>query len=499
MGSVQKIASGMLWTTITRVINIVYGFFSVPILLGYFGQSQYGLIGLAVSINVYIQLMDMGLNSTNVRFYSTWLANDDKDKTKKGFQTSLAFYSIIGLLNAIILLALSFFTSTIFNVSPEQSIILKKLIYILAANAIFGWFSGCFDQLIRASENVAWIQKRALIPKILNILILIATIVFKLELTNYFFLITFAYLTVFPLTIRKIQKEVPFIKFSPKFDRQILKEILPYSLNIFSFSIFQFSYNNLRPVFLGIQGTVESVADYNIIMGITNVALLISGSSISSLLPSTSRIVAQKNKEAYYRVAYDGTKYLTILLCFCSFGLIAICPELLTLYIGEQYSYLIPWLVTTILCNLGWHNQAISCLILSGSDVRAINYSSAIAAATGLIVTWFTIPTYQVGGPILGMAAYMLIQLSFYYWFKIMHLSTKIIFFQSFIPYVLIGGIGVLISRLFTLSHSIILNLIIIGVAFTIIYLVLTFFTLSKTDKSFINSLIPYKYRHDKN
>ena len=89
MGSSQKIVSGVLWSTLFNIVNAVYSFVAVPILIGYFGKSQYGLIGLAMSINVYMRLMDMGFNSTNVRFFSTWLAEHNLDKVRKAFQTSL--------------------------------------------------------------------------------------------------------------------------------------------------------------------------------------------------------------------------------------------------------------------------------------------------------------------------------------------------------------------------------------------------------------------------
>lgn len=74
MSGKKQIKEGVVWTTFANLTNAIYGFIAVPILISYFGKAEYGLIGLAMSINVYIQLMDMGLNSTNVRFYSTWLA-----------------------------------------------------------------------------------------------------------------------------------------------------------------------------------------------------------------------------------------------------------------------------------------------------------------------------------------------------------------------------------------------------------------------------------------
>ena len=120
MGSSQKIAKGFAWTTIVNIINGIYGFISVPILIAYFGKSDYGLIGLAMSINVYLRLMDMGLSSTNVRFFSNWIAKKEYEKTDNLFQTSLSFYGIVGLLNAIVLLVVSLFSQQIFNLNPEQ-------------------------------------------------------------------------------------------------------------------------------------------------------------------------------------------------------------------------------------------------------------------------------------------------------------------------------------------------------------------------------------------
>ena len=132
MGSSRKIINGVIWNTIANIVNAIYGFIAVPILINHFGKAEYGLIGLAMSINVYMRLMDLGFNSTNVRFFSTWFSQKKYEKLIKGFQTSLSFYGIIGLINAIVLLCIATFSDKIFNIQPEQDIILKHLFYILS-------------------------------------------------------------------------------------------------------------------------------------------------------------------------------------------------------------------------------------------------------------------------------------------------------------------------------------------------------------------------------
>lgn len=496
MGSEQKIVKGVVWSTLTNIVNAIYGFISVPILINYFGKAEYGLIGLAMSVNVYMNLMDMGFNSTNVRFFSNWLAQKNYDRLLKGFQTSLSFYGIIGIINVIVLLIIAFFSESIFNVTPQQDAILKSLFYILALSAFCQWFSSCFDQLIKATENIAWIQKRTLFTKVLMVIVLFATIWMHLSIELYYFLTCMAALSIVPMSISKINKEVPFIRFYPKWDKQAFKEMLPYCLNIFSFSLFQFSFYNLRPVFLGIQGTIESVADYRILNGIIGAVTMLGGAFTGILLPSTSKVVANHDKKAYYRMAYDGTKYISILICFCCFGMMSVGSEVLTLYVGESYLYLVPWLNLWLLCTLGTHNQAISSLILAGSDIRAISYNSVIASIIGLISAWFLIPYYQIGGVCIALAIYMIIQLVFYYiyyWPHKMKINSLKVFKNCFIPYAVLGGVLSYVIYHIPIFLPTIYIFFVKGVIFSILYLSILWFIINKNDKTFIKRIVNRK------
>ena len=496
MGSGKKVVNGVIWTMAVNVVNAVYGFISVPILINYFGKSEYGLIGLAMSINVYLRLLDMGFNSTNVRFFSAWLAEKKFEKVRKAFQTSLGFYGFIGLINAGVLFALSIFSESIFNVDAIQDIILKRLIYILCFTAFFSWVMSCFDQMVRATENVAYIQKCTLLSKLMLIAVLLGTVYGGLSIEMYFALSCGVALIVIPLYVKKIRKETSFVSFLPKIDLATFREMLPYSLNIFSFSIFQFSFYNLRPMFLGMQGTVESVADFRILNGIAGVVSMFGSVFIGALLPSTSRIVAQQNKDAYYRVAYSGTRYVSIIMSFGCFGIMSVATELLDVYVGKEYLYLVPWLYSWLLILLCTHNQAISSLMLAGSDIRAITYSSIIAAVSGLAVSWVTIPTYQVGGTVIGYLVYNLIQIGFYYlyyWPKKMEINSTKVFFSCFAPYVVIGVMALLAVNFANINDSSLWNGFAKGLMFAALFATATWCVIPKYEKSYLMGLVRRK------
>lgn len=494
MGSSKSIAKGIAWTTIVNIVNGLYGFISVPILIAYFGKSDYGLIGLAMSVNVYLRLMDLGFSSTNVRYFSNWLAKKEFNNVNALFRTSLSFYGTLGILNALILLVVSVFSDSIFNVSQEQDVIVKHLFYILSISAFISWYTSCFDQLVKANELVGWTQKITLLPKFFQIIILVLTVTLGFNIEWYYALTAFSLFLVLPFMVVKIKQLCPYISFMPSFNKELFKEVLPYSLNIFSFGIFQFSIINLRPVFLGIESTPESITDYRILDGIVKIVMLLGGTFVGVFLPFASKVVAMHNQTAQDQIAYQGTKFISIAISFCCFGMMTVSSELLTVYVGKDYLYLTLWLDLWLFATLGTHNQAISSLILAGSDIRAITYSTMAAAVIGILVTWFLIPVYDVGATVMGYIAYCLIQILFYYfyyWPKVMKIKSSKVFLSSFLPFALTGGIICFgLKYLYVNAVGVWLVLVVKGGLFVIAFVTAVYFLLNKDDKCFVMKLI---------
>lgn len=493
MGSSQKIVNGVIWTMFVNIVNGIYGFISVPILIAHFGKSNYGLIGLAMSINVYLRLMDMGMNSTNVRFFSTWIAKQDYKNVNNLFHTSLSFYGFIGLINALILIFISFYTDKLFHLNQQQDIIIKHLFYILAISAFISWFTSCFDQLLRGNEYVGWTQRYGLIPKILQIVVLAITVILNFSIEAYYALTTFSMFAIIPFLYYKIKKVCPYIDFKIGYDKKILFKILPYSLNIFLLSIFQFSANYLRPIILGIRGNIESVADYRVLNGIIGIILTLGSTFTGIILPSASKVISEKNTYAENKIAYTGTKYISIFLCLYAFSIISVSKELLYLYVGKDFLYLVPWLIIWLIITTLAHNQAISSLILGGSNIRPITYSSLIASVLCLGVCWYIVPYYGVGGTIIGYGIYYIFQLSFfyiYYWPKKMGLNSLEIFKKSYFPYLLFGSISSLVFFIDIKSIHIFYLMLLKILLFLILYIIMVYSTLKKEDKTFIMGII---------
>lgn len=500
MSASNKIIGGIFWTTLNSLIGAVYSFFSVPILLVHYGKQQYGLIGIALSVNVYLKLMDMGFASGNVKFFSEWIAKKELDKVNKLFQSSLVFYGAIGILNAVLLAIVGHYSMDIFHLSLAESIVLKNMFYVLMISAFFGWISTLLDQFLRANEIIGWEQRLIIISKLFQILFLYLTIKLDYSIITFFALTTLSALIVLPFSLYKI-KTLPYnVILYPNYYNEVFNGVLKYSLQIFSFGIFQFSAVYLRPLIVSIQSNVEAVADYRIMEGFANIIMLAGTSFFSVIFPLASKARALGDTHKEKQIAYDATKYITTFISLVIFSFVLISNLLIVLYVGNKYQHLVLWLNLWALTLLGTHNSALSSLVLSSNNLKPIVYISAFSTVTSLILAWYLTPIFNVGGVVLSYMYYNLSQLTFYYTYYYKHklgLDTKYLLFNNVLkPVLCIGACCLLTSQAFNfvdISNNYLLILLKLIVFFIVTLLAIYLVVLNKSDLLFINKIFKIK------
>lgn len=501
MNKAKVIVSGVAWTIINNVVSILYGIVSVPFLINYFGKEEYGLIGLALSVNVYIQLLDMGMTNSNVRFFSEYIAKEDKDRIQKLFSLTYLFYTIVGLLNSIILFGLSFCVETLFKVTVEQAIILRNLLWVLALNATFSWISVCFDQLLRANELIDWIKKRLSFLKIMQFVILWLTIVLNLSIELYFFGYIFVATFILPWTILKTRKVMPVLKLRLGFDKNLFLTVYPYALSILSFSIFQFTAFNFRPLFLGGMSGPGAVAEFNVMNTIAMAVTVISGSFMQVLLPIVTKMTVKNDREGIQKMMFVGTKYVTILLSMIIFVLIASLSEIFSLYVGEEYVHLTKWMMLWLFTLLLSHRNVMTSLVFTENRLRSVAIMGALAMVLALLSYLIFIPIYGVGGVVIGFTVHELTHTLFYYIYfipKKFGVNTYAIFTKAVLPVWLIMGIvGVAVFMLWN-NHewsdltNVTIKTCICGLLFIMMIWYLLF---NKSDKAFVLSLLGNRFK----
>lgn len=437
MSKSKKIFSGLFWTVAQNTISIIYGLVSVPYLISYFGKEEYGLIGIALSVNIYIQLLDLGMTNSNVRFLSEFIEKDEKGKVARLFNLSNYLYIIIGIINTVLIFGISFFSDVMFKITPSQYETLRNLLWVLALNAIFSWISAGYDQLLRAYELIDWIKKRATYLKFLQFIVLIITINFSLSIYTYFFLYSFIATIILPLTILKSREIAPYLKYKCRWDKNMATYVMPYSISLFSFGIFHFLTFNFRPLILGANIGPSAVADYNIMNTIATVITMLSGSFLQVLLPIVTRMSIKKNQDSIKVIMTKGTKYVTMLLTCVIFTLVINIEDIIRMYVGEDFVRLAPWMTLWLLTLLLSHRNVLTSLVFTEKKLLSVSAMGCFSMICAFASYLLLVPVYGVGGVVIGFMIHELIHTSFYYIYFIPNkckINTRPIFIKNVLP-----------------------------------------------------------------
>ena len=506
--SLKTIFSGSVWGILAKIISAGIQFITIPLLIGYYGKLDYGLIALAYSLNAYLRLVDLGMNTGLIRYLSIWVSKDETKNIVKASQTSVLFYTFIGLVNALVFIGLGYFSQGIFKLEHEQALVFSWLMYILAASAVINWFLYVVNQLLTAFDEIAWINRVTILASLLNLCTAYLAVKLELSIPKYFFIYTLGFLMVIPLNILRLRKTgIPVSQLlSPKWDKHIFKTIIGYSLSIFAMGIFQFSANNLRPILLGAFGNqgVGIVTEYRIIETISMLIIAFGGVFLQVLLPVSAKSYALSDQKRIEQIIYGGTKYVTIFLSLVIFGLVINANELLELYVGKEFTHLSVWLIIWLITLFSMHNTPVSSLILSVGKIKPLVYSSAVACIVSLALTAVLAPKLSVGAAVIAYLIYILIQVSFsyvYYIPRILKLNGKRIFLNSFLPS-LIGGATIaalvyyFVGYSMNKEYSLVVVILIKSTIFAIAFFVYSFFVIVKKEEiTHLRNLILHKIR----
>jgi O-antigen/teichoic acid export membrane protein len=499
--SFKRIFSGSFWGVIAKIFDALAKFITIPLLVGYYGKADYGLIALAFSLNAYLRLMDLGMNVGSVRFFAMWEAKNKFRKIQNASRSSMVFYGFIGLINALIFVIMADYGVYFFNISPDQAPTYRIMMYILAGSTVFNWLSNVIVQLLSAKDELGYVNRITVISSILNFLVALAAIELRWSLPVYFLCYTLSTLIVIPFYIYRL-KVFPIPRTNlllPKWDGMAFKQIMGYSMAIFAMGIFQFSANELRPILLAKYATgIDVLTDYRIIQTIAALIMSFGTIFLQVLLPSASKAYAENNLEKIDKMIFESTRYISVFLTMVVFLLILNSENILTLYMGDSYAHLSKWLIIWLLTVLlSMHNTPVASLVLSSGKTKALVYSSAIGCIVSLPVTVVLADDLGVGAAVIGYLVYMLIQIGFFYLYyipKVLQLNSHKIFFQGFFPSFLGAVIALAVAHYLAIwmqvGHAF-TRLVIDSAVFMVVFISAhLLFVVKKSDISYLKRLV---------
>lgn len=418
MSNKHYFLSSFFWSTLSKILNAIFGFVSVPILLGYFGKADYGLLSIATACNGCMHLLDLGMNTGAVKFFSQWAAEGKRDLIQKVSNTNTTFYLIISAINIIGLLILAWFGEGFFSISHDQFLKLRTCFYILAIFASFSWVTSAYTQLLTAFKKIAFTMQVNSVMIILRFALIFCVLYFKLSLIEYFFYLTaIVAATIIPYIV-KCKQEKLLDSLKPAAHWKEFQVVFYFSLSIFALSLFQVLATQSRPIVLSIfaEKGAEAVADFRIVEVVPQFIIMLCGSLTAIFLPNSAHMVVKNDKGVIQNFVNIWTTRTTIFVCVLCFPFIVAPKEILSAYVGVDYAYLSKWLVLwCFFLIVQMHSTPAFSFILAKGRTKVLVVSTAIASVISIVVNICLSGSVPVGSAVIGYAVYMMCLIGVYY------------------------------------------------------------------------------------
>lgn len=410
--------SSFVWSTLAKVLNALWGFLSIPLLLGVYGKADYGILSLATACNGYMHLLDLGMNTGAVRFFSQWKVEGKLALIYKVARTNITFYLLISLINILGLVGLAIWGESLFSITSQQFYQLRTCLIILAIFSAFTWGATTFNQLLIANKNMVFIMQMQCLQILLKTLLIVLVLFVDISLNLYFFIFSLILaLLVFPYAL-KCKKDNLINKLSPAFYWKDFNVVVRFSLSIFALSLFQVTATQSRPIILSIfvDNGASVVADFRIIEVIPTFIITLGGTFSAIFLPKASEMVAHKESDSIKVFAYKWTLLTSVLANILCVPFILCAKDVLSAYVGPDYSNLSIWLILwcfTVLIQI--HTTPGNSLILAYGKTKLLVITTAISCCISIVLNALLCKYFNVGSAVIGYFIYVIIVIGLYY------------------------------------------------------------------------------------
>lgn len=391
------VAKSFGMNAIAQILDAACKFLILPILLLFFGEASYGLLTTVLSVNLYLLILDLGMNTGATKFYSEWLLIRDIARLRALLRVSLIFYLVVSLINSLVLLSLGYFSDYIFqNKSQVEVDAVQALLYMSSLFPIFNWMVQIANQILTAQKKVYIIGYFSIFRSMLYVLVVLVTVSLELELEKYFFLflssIALGNLVQMSFVYRR---NADFFAFGKIFDLNILGEVLRYSGGILLMGFMLATITKTAPFIISLASPngFADVALYKIPEIVVALVVALGGILTNIFLPEM--LEKQKARESdvsafesYFLQKVEVSCLVAVCLCMP----IALCAsEIIELFVGAEYKELHGWLALwSIILMFNFYNAPGASLLLSIGEFvffnKALSYSFIITPILSILL-----------------------------------------------------------------------------------------------------------------
>lgn len=485
--------AGILLSFLLVLVNAIVNLLYVPLLLSYIGINEYGLYRLMGSIFIYFSLMDFGLSSTLIRFYTGYKTFAKKTEMENLLAMALLLYSGIGVLVILTGGVIYFYLEEIFSaaMNVEEIMNIKKMYILLLINILIVFSSQLFQAVIIAHEKFIFLKGMNLIFLILQPLAVVCVIemspyAFQIILVQFVFNIIMSFSKIcYAFRCLKIRVQYHF------WDWKLFRSMVNFTGSIFIIAVVDQILWQSNQVILGMVLGTAAVASYAIGAQIYTNYMSLSMVVTGVYLPRVTEMEAKGEPIQNFSMLFIKLGRIQfLLLAWVLSGYILFGREFISIWAGNDFNdaywiallVIVPFTIDLI--------QNIGISVLQAKNLYA--FRAKVFSVIGILNLLLAIPAAKIFGGV-GCAfvtgSMMLIGPGFmmnWYYGKKVQIAIKEFWRQIAhiaVPVLICTFIGIFLQNIFILSKEI--SFIIKIFSYTILYIhIIWYFAMNSYEKN---------------
>ena len=420
----KSLKKNVIYNFLYQVVAIVTPIITAPYLARTIGAEGNGVYNYTLTYaNFFFLFAMLGVNNYGTRMIAQ--VKNDKQTLSKTFWE---IYTLQLILSVIFTGLYVVFCFCVFR-AEERFLSLLQGLVVLASATDINWFAF-------GIEEFKYTTIRNLVIKILTLISIFVFVKEKADTWVYILIVEcgviMGLLVLWPLVNQKTDFYKPCIRSTIKHIRPNLLLFIP----ILATSIFQYTDKMMLGIF--IDNSV--VGHYSYAESIMNVPLSLITTVCTVFMPRISNMISEKKPGT--NEIFEKCLYLTTILEIAMvFGVAAVAPQLISLYLGVEFAETARLLVilSIVILLSGTANVIRSMLLIPNSRDVLYVWSIILGAIVNVIGNAFLLPRYGATGACVStIASYFIVLL-----IQMVGSRRDILYFpyvMKMIPFVFLGS-----------------------------------------------------------
>lgn len=426
----NKKVSGVFFSYLLIVIDILVALLFVPFLLDSLGDDEYGLYRLLYSTASYLAVLDFGLGGTITRYIVKFKTEGDLRKQENFMAMGLLIYGVLALATVLVGFVVAMIIPTMYqnSITPEKMGQAQLMFLILCGTHALTLFSHAYTGLFSAHERFSYTQVSNIVKILLRVGLLVAGLYFMKS----------ALLVVavdFLLSLGLLLVHILYGRFSVKckiklhnWDWPLAKEAMFFTSAILIQSIVNQFNTNVASVVLGVFSTTAVIAMYSLVLQLYNMYSGFSTAISTVYLPSISATVFKGGDDkAITAKVIEPSRIQLLILLLAASGFILFGRDFIVLWVGEGYTEV--YLLTCILMVaslLNLSQNTITSVLKAKNKLHGKSLILAASTAVNFAITLILVPKLGALGAVIGSCFSLIfgygLALNIYY-HKVIHIN----------------------------------------------------------------------------